>query len=370
MFHTLITLSYTIPGIYLFFRIWYLFIAKKDRFRYFVIFAFLYFIYPFSNLIGENETGAVVRVLETVSGYLLPFFLYLFLSVLLTDLLLLINLVFKILPKETVRERRFRNRLFVGIISLSAAIVIAGIINFNTIRTSRYQVAVDGRSSEIPRLRIAFISDFHLEERIPVRVVEKFVREISVIEPDLVLFGGDIVEGGRMGNHIVKFEDILRRMETTYGVYGVMGNHDGFGRKDVESFFKKSGIVILKDSIVVKDSSFVLAGRKDSRVRDRKSAMELISAIQDDLPVILLDHRPTEFDEISKTRADIVLSGHTHHGQLFPINLITRSVYELSYGYMKNCSAHFFVSSGIRLWGPPVRTTAKSEILVIDTTFN
>jgi predicted MPP superfamily phosphohydrolase len=91
--------------------------------------------------------------------------------------------------------------------------------------------------------------------------------------------------------------------------------------------------------------------------------------VPDSLPVILLDHRPTEMEQISKTSADIVFSGHTHDGQLFPINLITRRVYELSHGYLKKESTHFFVSSGIRLWGPPVRTTGKSEIVVVDLTF-
>ena len=89
----------------------------------------------------------------------------------------------------------------------------------------------------------------------------------------------------------------------------------------------------------------------------------------DSFPVILIDHRPTEIEQISKTSADVVFSGHTHNGQLFPINLITRRIYELSYGYMRKGKTHFFVSSGIRLWGPLVRTTAKSEIMVIDISF-
>jgi len=87
------------------------------------------------------------------------------------------------------------------------------------------------------------------------------------------------------------------------------------------------------------------------------------------LPVIVLDHRPTEMEQLSETSADVVFSGHTHHGQLFPINLITKKVYELSYGYLKKRDTHFFVSSGIRLWGPPVRTVAKSEILVVEILF-
>jgi len=89
----------------------------------------------------------------------------------------------------------------------------------------------------------------------------------------------------------------------------------------------------------------------------------------DSLPVILLDHRPTELIETSKTVTDVQLSGHTHDGQMFPINLITRKVYLLSKGYMKIANTHFFVTSGIRQWRFPVRTTGKSEIMVIDIKF-
>jgi predicted MPP superfamily phosphohydrolase len=95
-----------------------------------------------------------------------------------------------------------------------------------------------------------------------------------------------------------------------------------------------------------------------------------MKSITDSLPVILIDHRPTELAQVSKTLVDVQLSGHTHDGQMFPINLITRRVYPLSWGYRKIGNTHFFVTSGIRLWGPPVRTSGKSEIMVIDITFS
>jgi hypothetical protein len=85
--------------------------------------------------------------------------------------------------------------------------------------------------------------------------------------------------------------------------------------------------------------------------------------------VILIDHRPTELDEVSRTAVDLQMSGHTHNGQLFPLNLILRNMYRLSWGYEKIANTHFFVTSGIMLWGPPVRTTGKSEIMVIDVRF-
>jgi len=368
MFHTIVTITYTIPAIYLFIRIWQLFIEKRFRTQYIVVFAILLAIYPLTNLFEDRDSG-ITRVFEAISGYLLPFFLYLFLSVLLIDIVLLFNLVFRFIPVETRRSRKSRNRLFLFIIILSAAVVVAGVINFNTIRTSDYSITVPRRSSDIKNLKIAFVSDFHLEEKTPVRFVEQFVRKIGTINPDLVLYGGDITEGGRMGPHMVKFEAILKKVNPRFGVYGVLGNHDGYGRGNVESFLANSGIMILKDSVVIKGNSIAIAGRNDSRDQGRLSAEEIADRTPIDLPLIVVDHRPTELEQISNTHADIALSGHVHNGQLFPINFIMRRLYELSYGHMKKGNTHFFVSSGIRLWGPPVRTVGKSEILVVDVTF-
>ncbi|NJK95137.1 MAG: hypothetical protein HC905_09695 [Bacteroidales bacterium] len=79
-----------------------------------------------------------------------------------------------------------------------------------------------------------------------------------------------------------------------------------------------------------------------------------------------MDHRPTELQEASRTITDIQFSGHTHNGQLFPVNLFLKRMYELSWGYKKIRDTHFFVTSGLRLWGPPVKTAGKSEIMLVD----
>jgi predicted MPP superfamily phosphohydrolase len=131
-------------------------------------------------------------------------------------------------------------------------------------------------------------------------------------------------------------------------------------------FINKAGIKILLDTVISIDSSFCLAGRNDSHFRGRKDIDQIMLSAIDSFPVILLDHRPTDIENVSRTRVDIQLSGHTHNGQLFPINLITRRIYRLSWGHEKIGNTHFFVSSGIRLWGLPVRTTGKSEIMVIN----
>ena len=95
----------------------------------------------------------------------------------------------------------------------------------------------------------------------------------------------------------------------------------------------------------------------------------MMKSVDSTLPVIMIDHRPTELEQIGKAGVDISFSGHTHDGQLFPLNLILRNMYPLVYGYKKFTNTHSFVTSGIRLWGPPVRTVGKSEILVVDVRF-
>jgi len=367
MFHTILTLSYIVPNIYLFTRIWQLFIRKDQKIYYTLIYLLLFLVYPVSNLYHEG-TALGTRFLSAIADHLLPFFLYLFLFMLLLDLLLLINLLFSVVDREKIKSRSFRSGGLLVIFCCSLIVVVAGIINFNTIRTTEYQITIPGKLSGISHLRIAFVSDFHLQESTGIHFVEKFASKIDSIKPDLMIFGGDIMEGDRRDEKMEYFERIFSSIKASYGVYGILGNHEYYARQDKGSFFSKSGIEILSDSVVIVANSFVLVGRNDSHLRTRKSVEEIMGTIPDSLPVILIDHRPTEIDRISRTSTDVALSGHTHNGQLFPINLITRSVYELSYRYMKKGETHFFVSSGIRLWGPPVRTTGKSEIMVIDIT--
>jgi predicted MPP superfamily phosphohydrolase len=291
--------------------------------------------------------------------------MYVFLSVLVTDILLLFNTIIRIIPIDTLKRRSVRNRYFAFVILLSFLILAGGIINFNTIRTSRYEIEVPRRKSSIHTLKVAFVSDFHLNEKVPQSFVRKFARKIDKINPDILFFGGDNLEG--YGGRTENFEAMIKNIHLKYGVFGVPGNHDRINNYE-DNFFTRSGITLLRDSVVNENDLFYIAGRKDMH-EVRKSAAELLKDIPGDLPVIMIDHRPTELTEISHTDTDISFSGHTHHGQLFPINLFMKGMYLLNYGYRKIGDTHFFVSSGIRLWGFPVRTIGKSEIMIVEVKF-
>jgi uncharacterized protein len=367
-FHTMIMLAYIVPNVYVFFRILYLFISRGYRLKFTFIYLAIVAIYPVSNLFNNANLAFIGAILRTISDYLLPFYLYLFLTILIYDIFLIINLVIRVLPAEKRRSIKFRNYCLSTMIIVSALVVLGGVINFRTIRTTEYSIEVPARCSGLKQLRIAFVADFHIDTDTPVNFVKRFVDKVESISPDIMLFGGDIVEG-HDGERMDEQERLLDKINPKYGIYGVLGNHEYYRGQDKGSFFDKAGIEILRDTVIVIDRAFNLAGRLDSHFRYRKSVSELVNSTVDSLPVIMLDHRPTELEEASRTKTDVQLSGHTHDGQMFPINLITRKVYALSKGYRKIGNTHFFVTSGIRQWRFPVRTTGKSEIIVIDIYF-
>jgi uncharacterized protein len=369
MFHFYLTIAYIIPNIYVYFRIKHLFISKVYRPWYTLVYLLTALVYPISESFHNHEMNIPVRILSEISGYILPFFLYLFLFVLLFDLFMLFNLIFRLIRPETSKGFSFRFYTLAAVIVLSVSIVVAGAINLNNIRISKYRIEVPRRSSNIDHLRIAFAADLHLQQSVSPRFIEQFVRKIASLQPDLLLYGGDMTEGDSENETTQTIECALKTIQAKYGVFGVTGNHEFYGGQGRGDFFGKAGITLLCDTLLKIDDSFYIAGRYDQHFRQRKTVNEILGSDSLDLPVILLDHRPTELQEVSQTRTDVQFSGHTHNGQLFPFNLVTKSIYELSWGYKKIRNTHFFVTSGLRLWGPPVKTAGKSEIMLVEIVF-
>jgi uncharacterized protein len=369
MFHLTLLLAYTIPNVYVFFRIRQLFISKRYLWWYVPVYLIVAGIFPVTQIWSHRATNELMQLMSDISDYLLPFYLYLFLSVILFELLLLINLLFKAVSTETRQSLAFRFYSLAVIIILPICIIIAGAINLNTIRTTEYRVEIPRRHSKTDHLRVAFVSDIHIQHNTRVRFLEQYAEKMYALRPDFILYGGDLLEGDSNDENSIRINAILQKLHHTHPAFGVLGNHELYGEGEDSNFFRESGITLLCDTVAQIDSSFYLAGRNDQHIGQRKTLDELLGGISHDLPVIILDHRPTALQEVSRSIADMQLSGHTHNGQLFPVNLIIRRIYELTWGYRKIGNTHFFVSSGLRLWGPPVKTAGKSEILLVDIFF-
>jgi hypothetical protein len=245
MFHLYITLAYIIPNIYVYVRIKNLFIGKDYRLLYTIIYLLLVSIYPIIERFSDENLNSFIQALSFISGYILPFYLYLFLFVLLFDLFLIINKLVQFISPEKRKSYWFRLTMLSAMILLSVAVVVAGIINLNTIRVSKYTIEVPRKYSKIDHLRIAFAADIHIQQNTRIQFIEQFVKKINALKPDLMLYAGDIVEGDNENETTKDIESAMKKIVTKYGTFGVTGNHEFYGGNGQGNFFRELGITML-----------------------------------------------------------------------------------------------------------------------------
>jgi len=223
------------------------------------------------------------------------------------------------------------------------------------------------------QLSVVLASDLHLGRIIRNSRLEKIVGLINGLKPDLVLLAGDLTDEDLSFLSDQNTAAILRRIQAPLGVYSVTGNHEYYsGREKAVSFIRQGGIRVLEDEIVKVGEALYLVGRKDRTAErfgePRKPLAELMKEVPPGYPVILMDHQPFQLAEAQRQGVGLQLSGHTHNGQLFPINFIVGRIYENSWGYLKKGATHYYVSCGVGTWGPPVRTCSIPEIMHIRLT--
>lgn len=321
--------------------------------------------YPAAETLSHRAGDGWAGAAALLGYYALPLLLYLVLTVVGVDVVIGSLRLVGALTRETVASRRFRNRRLAVSLSLPALLVLYGAVNHRVLRVKEYRIDISRGSSTAGELTAVFMADLHFRGATSDRFLDELVAKVNAQKPDVILIGGDMLEGDRRDEDTGRYERAFRRMVSTYGTYAVPGNHERAVRTGSGGFLDRAGIRLLQDEVVPVGGAFTLAGRKDLRSRDRLPVAELLAAVPAGLPIFLLVHRPSGFDEASRGGVAVQLSGHTHHGQLFPLNIVTGREYPLSRGHLEKGGTHFYVTSGVQGWGPLVRTVGASEILVL-----
>ena len=267
--------------------------------------------------------------------------------------------------------KSFRVEKWAGWLMLLMIIVIMGYGSYNAynpvVRT--YEVSIDQDSEQNQKLNIVMAADMHFGLLSGKNHAARMVEEINKLQPDLVLFPGDIVDDSVHEYVRQGMVDIIANIESTYGVYASLGNHDKGDIPELIEILEKSNMNVLYDETIEIADSVTLVGRKDKTEKDRLSLSELLKDADQSKPVILLDHQPYELAIAEEQGVDLLVSGHTHRGQLAPFQLITKSIYENDWGYIQNGELHSVVTSGFGFWGPPIRTNSRSEIVQIQLNY-
>ena len=336
------------------------------------VYAGIYIFTALSMIIGFFPIPSVIKsILNWIGTHWMGIFVYLLLFFITADIALLLAKITKIIPSPIPQNICFFTGLIV--VMLTAVLFIYGKYNTNNIKHVSYDIQTK-KSITSKEVKIVLISDLHLGTGNAEKNLPKIIQGINSVKPDIVCIVGDIFNDNydsiRNPNEAMR---LFRSIEAQYGVYACMGNHDG-GKtfNEMSRFLEQSNITLLNDEYKIIDNRLVMIGRLDSRPiggfdgLKRQDITAVLPPTDIDLPVVVMDHNPSNIKEYDG-RVDVLLFGHTHGGQLFPGNLITKSLFVTDYGHYQEDagSPHIIVTSGVSTWGPPLRIGTYNEIATI-----
>lgn len=274
-------------------------------------------------------------------------------------------------PKAIIRHwGKVKLGLFFTILFGAAGLMVHAYYKVANPTVKNVYIDIPKRAEGRDSLRIVMMSDLHIGEMIGKEMVQKYVALSNAQHPDMVVLVGDIMDYESRFAENAHIEDDLQQLKAPLGVYIVNGNHEyRANRFAKQRWLLKTGATLLRDSVVMPDSSFYLIGRDDKINRKRKDLRTLMENVDEDRPIIVLDHQPNSFNEMIMNGSDLGLHGHTHNGQIWPYPLVMKLVYECAYGYYKRGGTQFYVSSGIGIAGPPYRVGTDSELVVLHIRF-
>lgn len=283
--------------------------------------------------------------------------LYLLLIYLIMD----IGVLTRIIPKGFNHDSVKASALVFGAV---LALVAFGYVHYNSKKKVELTLTT---SKSLPKpLKVVMMSDMHLGYHIDKNEFSGWVDMINAEAPDLILIAGDIVDISLHPVNDQKMEEEFRRFKAP--VYACFGNHDHFSNPtDVERFFKKAGIHLLKDSATTV-AGINIVGRDDRMNGHRATLHSIMKSVDKSRYTILLDHQPYHLEQAEREGVDFQFSGHTHEGQVWPISLVTGAMYEKDHGCHQRGDTQYYISSGIGIWGGKFRIGTSSEYVVVTIT--
>jgi len=345
------------------------------RLVYTITFIILASAYIGGRVLERITNGVVSRALDWLGAYWLGAMVYFLLIVIAIDLLRLLNHFLPLLP-TALRQNMPPVNFIAGIVvtGIVAIVLIIGRWNATHPQIRRVEIILP-KAAATDSLRIAFASDIHLGSLVGQRQLRQLVETINDLQPDVILFGGDILDEDLTPVIHHNLGRCLEQLKAPLGKFTVTGNHEFIGGVDnAVKYLDEHGIVVLRDTSIQLPNGVQIIGREDRDSRrfkgiQRKALSELVKDTDLSGPSIVIDHQPMNLNEIVAAGIDLQLSGHTHHGQMWPFNYITSKIYRLSRGYERIGKTHFIVSSGYGTWGPPIRLASRSEIYLITLKF-
>lgn len=266
-----------------------------------------------------------------------------------------------------------------GLIAVVLTAIVIGYGRYNIFHVVRTEYTVQtNKDIRDGGYRMVLLSDLHYGVSMDDHDLQKVVDRINKEKADIVVLDGDIVDESTTLKEMQSAFKILGQADSTYGIYYIYGNHDknhyasepNYSAEQLAKTIKENNIHILEDDTAVINDEIALIGRADRG--DGNESRQAIADLTSDLDAkqewIVLDHQPSDYANVEKAGCDVILSGHTHAGQIWPAGLFASVFHfdELNYGEKQQGNLHALVTSGIAGWGYPIRTEKHSEYIVVN----
>ena len=321
------------------------------------------------------QGNAIADILLSLDSYWFTAREY-FLAILILSIL--VGFLIKKVGKPAIKVTNFlQNTPVMGLVFVVAIIVYFSYGTWNARNTviTCYDISIEKKAGDLSSLNVVMLSDLHLGRVINRKRLISLVDEINKLKPDIVLIAGDCIEDDYEEFIRQDMAQILRRINSKYGVYAVLGNHDMATENtevNIENL-SKANVNVLKDQYIKVADSFYIVGRSDrgevGENSERQKISEIVMGIDKSLPVILMDHQPVDFNFAKENGVDVQLSGHTHNGQDIFGKFFVALSYDHAYGISIQDNFYAIVSSGYGTWGSPIRVGTCSEIVNININF-
>ena len=340
---------------------------------------------PIAHFLPE---GAWRKGILRVSYGFYGIFIYLFSAYIIVEIG---SLILRHIPRtKRIPQHRGNVKLLFGGMLWCGIILtcVLGILHSSDLTVRRYDIQVAKDGGDRDRLRVVLLADLHMGYSVGERRIENMVRLVNEQDADIILIAGDLFDNTVEGiDRPEAVKASLSSLKSRLGVYACWGNHDvderlfsGFSTKrieqtarseEMEQFISDCGIQMLSDEVRLIDDSFYVIGRKDYEnagdgTKNRASLESLMNGLDERHMVISLEHEPRFLQENADAGVDVMLCGHTHDGQFFPLNIAIRSVWENPSGLLKKDDMYSIVTSGVGIYGPDMRVGTDADITVVE----
>lgn len=252
----------------------------------------------------------------------------------------------------------------IGIL-VAVMVFLLGILSASFPKVKNISVSMTGLSDYWRGKKIVQISDVHLGGQYSLNFFRRQVPLINSLNPDLIVITGDLFDGS--GHDLESFVPELVKLKTKDGIIFIPGNHDSYlGSEKIMAILSKANITVLRDEAISIEGLEIIGLDVHNLTKDDNTSV--INNLQpySGQARLLLKHAPLDIAWAKNLHVGLQLSGHTHHGQMFPLSMLTYLFYDkYEYGLHTEGAYNIYTSSGLGFWGPPVRTFNRAEIVEI-----